>query len=55
MLGSLVDAKTYAWLVRTIKAFDKQELVSMMRQSGFKDVKVRSLKSGIAFLVTAKK
>lgn len=54
-LGSLVDAPTYAWLVRTIKAFDKKELVSMMRSSGFKNTRIRSLNSGIAFLVTAEK
>jgi demethylmenaquinone methyltransferase/2-methoxy-6-polyprenyl-1,4-benzoquinol methylase len=54
-LGSLVDAQTYSWLVRTIKAFDKKELVSIMRSSGFKNIRIRDLKSGIAFLVTAEK
>jgi len=54
-LGSLVDVPTYGWLVRTIKAFDKKELVGMMKLSGFKNIRVRSLKSGIAFLATAEK
>ncbi len=55
VIGSFVDRETYAWLVNTIKAFDKKELVRMMESSGFKDAKIRSLRSGIAFVATAEK
>ena len=54
-IGSFVDKDTYAWLVRTIKAFDKNELLEMMKSTGFRDVRIRSLKSGIAFIATGQK
>ena len=54
-IGSLVDRETYFWLVRTIKAFDKKDLISAMKSSGFKNTKIRSLKSGIAFIATGEK
>ncbi len=54
-IGSLVDKDTYAWLVRTIKAFDKKQLVRMVKATGFKKVKIRDLRSGIAYIVTAEK
>ncbi len=54
-MGSFVDRDTYAWLVRTIKSFDKKKLVKDMKSAGFKNIRYRSLKSGIAYLVTADK
>ena len=42
--GSFVNKDTYAWLVRTIKSFDKNMLADMMKSTGFRNVKVRSLK-----------
>lgn len=54
-MGSFVDRETYAWLVKTIKSFDKKVLVSIMRSSGFRNIKTRSLRSGIAYIVTAEK
>ncbi len=55
LAGSLVDSKTYSWLVETIRNFDKKKLVREMRSSGFRNVRIRALRSGIAFLVTAEK
>jgi demethylmenaquinone methyltransferase/2-methoxy-6-polyprenyl-1,4-benzoquinol methylase len=55
IMGSFVDRYTYAWLVRTIKSFDKKMLVSMINSTGFRNTKIRSLRSGIAYLVTAEK
>ena len=55
IMGSFVDRDTYSWLVRTIKSFDKKELVSIIRSVGFKNIKIRSLSSGIAYLLTAEK
>lgn len=54
-LGSFVDSETYNWLVYSIKRFDKNRLVSLLRSAGFKGVKIRNLVSGIAFLVTGTK
>ena len=54
-MGSFIDRETYAWLVRTIKLFDKKGLVSIMGSSGFKKIQTRSLRSGIAYIVTAQK
>ena len=55
LVGSFVDAETYAWLVSTITRFDKKKLERLMREAGFKNIKTRSLRSGIAFLSTAEK
>lgn len=54
-IGSFVDKDTYAWLVHTIKSFDKKELIRMVKASGFRNVKIRNLRSGIAYIVTAEK
>lgn len=54
-LGSLVDRKAYSWLVGTINSFDKKELIRIMKESGFREIKSKSLTSGIAYLITAKK
>lgn len=53
--GSFVDSKTYGWLVDTIRDFDKQKLLATMKAAGFRNVKIRNLKSGIAFIATGEK
>ncbi len=55
LVGSFVDAETYSWLVSTISRFDKKKLERLMRETGFRNIKTRSLGSGIAFLTTADK
>lgn len=54
-IGSLVEGDTYAWLVRTIKEFDKKRLAKLMSSAGFKNVRVRNLPSGIAFIASAER
>lgn len=54
-VGSLVEGDTYAWLVRTIKEFDKKGLARLMASAGFKNVRIRNLPSGIAFMAIAEK
>ena len=54
-LGSFVDFETYRWLVDTIKKFDKGELLRIMEAAGFRKIRTRNLRSGIAYIVTAYK
>lgn len=54
-MGLFIDKPTYEWLVNTIKTFDKNELMRMMKSSGFRNINMRNLTSGIAYLVTAEK
>ncbi len=54
-VGSFVEGDTYAWLVRTIKEFDKKKLARLMASAGFKNVRIRNLPSGIAFIASAEK
>ncbi len=49
--GAFVDNKTYKWLVETIKKFDKKKLVEILKETGFKEVKIEGLTSGIAYMV----
>ncbi len=53
MVGRLVDKEAYDWLVDSIEQFDKKKFVSRIRGAGFKDVRMRQLASGIAYIVTA--
>lgn len=54
-VGSLVDKQAYDWLVETISRFDKEKLLDEMRSAGFRNVQLKSLRSGIAFIATAEK
>lgn len=51
--GSLVDREAYGWLVRSIRHFDKKAFAAKMRAAGFKNVKIRQLPSGVAYILTA--
>jgi demethylmenaquinone methyltransferase/2-methoxy-6-polyprenyl-1,4-benzoquinol methylase len=53
--GSLVDVGAYAWLVKSIKNFDKKRLAQLAAKNKFKNVKITNLTSGIAYLLTAEK
>ena len=54
-MGLFVDNESYAWLVRSIRTFDKKALVRTMSRAGFKDVRYRELKSGIAYIIAGRK
>ncbi len=49
------DREAYNWMLYTVNRFNKKKLVSMARTAGFKKIKLRSLASGIAFLLIAEK
>jgi demethylmenaquinone methyltransferase / 2-methoxy-6-polyprenyl-1,4-benzoquinol methylase len=53
--GMLVDKNAYSFLVKSIKSFDKNNLLKILKKQGFKEIKIRSLTSGSAFLITARK
>ena len=54
-VGSVVGKKAYKWLTYSIINFDKEAAAKKFRKSGFSEVKVRSLRSGIAFMITGRK
>ena len=52
---SLFADSAYNWLVDSINRFDKHALVERTRTAGFRNVKLRELRSGVAFVMTAEK
>lgn len=54
-IGALVDRGAYSWLVFSINNFDKKKVVELANKYGFNNVKIRSLRTGIAFIVTGEK
>ncbi len=55
IIGSLVDKEAYNWLTDSIARFDKKSFMETARGAGFREVESKSLFSGIAYIVTAKK
>jgi demethylmenaquinone methyltransferase/2-methoxy-6-polyprenyl-1,4-benzoquinol methylase len=52
---SLFAGRAYNWFVDSINNFDKHALRVRIRNAGFKNVRMRELASGVAFLLTAEK
>ncbi len=55
IVGSVVGRKAYRWLTYSIIKFDKQAAAEKFENHGFSDVKVRDLRSGMAFMITGRK
>lgn len=55
VVGSLVDRQVYAWLTTSIWKFDKRAMADILRKEGFRNVKLRNLRSGIAYIITGTK
>ncbi|MEM3838985.1 MAG: ubiquinone/menaquinone biosynthesis methyltransferase [Candidatus Micrarchaeaceae archaeon] len=51
-VGYAIGKDAYGWLLYSITHFDKYGAVRMLKQAGFKKVKVRNLVSGVGFLIT---
>lgn len=54
-LGAFENKKVYDWLIDSIKKFDKKALLNIIKRRGFRDIKMRQLTSGIAYVVTGQK
>ena len=54
-LGLFVNNNAYKWLVNSIKAFDKDRLASILRKTGFKNVRERELATGVAYIMSGQK
>lgn len=52
---SLVDKDAYSFLISSIHSFDEQRLIGIMKNKGFKNIKVVKLFPYITFLLTAEK
>ncbi len=52
LIGGIVDKKVYGWLTSSIWKFDKRKMAQILSNEGFRDVKVRDLRSGIAYIIT---
>lgn len=53
--GAIVNPKAYSYLVGSIKKFDRNKLLSILRDAGFSEITLTELPSRTAFLVTARK
>ena len=54
-VGYIIGIDAYKWLLKSITNFDKKKAISMLKSSGFRNVKTRSLATGVGFLITGYK
>ena len=54
-VGSSVSKDAYSWLVYSISKFDKRRLMHILEDAGFKDLSIKSLRSGMAFMACGAK
>lgn len=52
---SIFAGHEYSWLVDSIKEFDKKALLASTRKAGFGNIRIRPLRSGVAYLLIAEK
>ncbi len=52
---SLVDKDAYSFLINSIHSFDEQRLINIIKNKGFKNIKVVKLCPYVTFLLTAEK
>ncbi|MCL4364952.1 MAG: ubiquinone/menaquinone biosynthesis methyltransferase [Candidatus Marsarchaeota archaeon] len=52
LVGSTVNRKAYRFLTDSIMHFDRYEMASLLKKSGFKRVRLRNLSGGIAFIIS---
>ncbi|MHB1664276.1 MAG: ubiquinone/menaquinone biosynthesis methyltransferase [bacterium] len=52
---SLADKDAYSFLINSIHSFDEQRLIEIMKNQGFKNIKVIKLCPYVTFLLTAEK
>ncbi len=55
VIGNTVNSEAYNWLFESVSDFDKQKLLRMIRARGFKNVKIRNLTTGVAYIITGEK
>ncbi len=54
-IGSLAGKDAYKWLTQSILNFDKHKVAGIFRKQGFSNVKVKELRTGVAFIITGRK
>ena len=52
LVGSLINEKAYDWLTYSILAFDRKKMMDILKEKGFKDLKIKNLPFHIGFLIT---
>ncbi len=52
LVGSLIDEKAYDWLTYSILAFDRKKMMDILKEKGFKNLKIKNLPFNIGFLIT---
>ena len=55
MEGMFVDKTAYDFLIESIHGFDKRRLAGILKAAGFRNVKIKNLETGIAFVATGTK
>jgi demethylmenaquinone methyltransferase/2-methoxy-6-polyprenyl-1,4-benzoquinol methylase len=54
-IGYVAGRKAYPWLTYSISRFDKNDAAQKFKDAGFRDVRVRDLRSGVAFMIVGRK
>ncbi|MCL4322021.1 MAG: ubiquinone/menaquinone biosynthesis methyltransferase [Deltaproteobacteria bacterium] len=52
LVGSSIDKTAYRWLTYSIMAFDRNKMLNILKDKGFKDLKIKNLPFHIAFIIT---
>ncbi len=55
MIAYRINRKAYTWLYSSIMAFDKKKLMKIIKDEGFRNVRIKNLESGVCFMVTGNK
>ncbi len=51
-IGSLIDKGAYRWLTYSIMAFDRNKMLGILSDRGFKDLKIKNLPFHVGFMIT---
>jgi demethylmenaquinone methyltransferase / 2-methoxy-6-polyprenyl-1,4-benzoquinol methylase len=54
-IGVMEDKEAYIWLRDSVNRFDKHKFLGILKKQGFKNIKIKNLLSGAAFMVTGNK
>jgi len=55
MIGAKYNKNAYLYLVNSLWAFEKDKIIDLLKDLNFKDIKIKNLTLGAAFILSAKK
>ncbi len=51
-IGSIINKNAYNWLTYSIMAFDRNEMLNILTDKGFRDLKIKNLPFHVGFVIT---